>query len=79
MAFLIAENMGIDTGRIEFDITKPKGIFRKNTDNSRFVSLSGFQYTPFREGLKNTVQWYCRMCGQSPETIRTASKSGGKL
>jgi GDP-L-fucose synthase len=78
MAFLIAENMGIDTGRIEFDITKPKGIFRKNTDNSRFVSLSGFQYTPFREGLKNTVQWYCRMCEQSPETIRTASKSGGK-
>jgi len=58
-AFMIAEIMGIDTGRIVFDTNKPSGILKKSTDNSRFVKLSGFQYTPFRAGLERTIQWFC--------------------
>ena len=57
-AFMIAEFMGIDTSRIEFDITKPAGIYRKATDNSRFVGLSNYKYLPFKEGLSRTVKWF---------------------
>lgn len=78
MALLIAEFSGIDPARLTFDTTKPNGIFRKGTDNTRFVSLSGFHYTPFREGIKNTVRWFQQMSEKSPEQIRTGGKSGGR-
>jgi GDP-L-fucose synthase len=57
-AFMIADLLKIDRKRIEFDITKPAGIYRKATDNSKFTHRSGFQYTPFRAGLEKTVQWF---------------------
>ena len=75
IAFLIAEFMGVDRARIQFDISKPKGIFRKNSNNSRFVSLSGFKYTPFRDGLKSTVEWFCETSATNPEKIRSEAKS----
>ncbi len=59
IAYLIAEELGIDKNRIEFDTTKPAGQFRKSTDNSKFLKISNFKYTAFREGLKNTVKWFC--------------------
>lgn len=58
IAYMIAEIMGIDPSRIVFDATKPSGIFKKGTDNSRFVELSGFLYTPFRVGLESTIKWF---------------------
>lgn len=57
-ALMIANLMEIDRNRVEFDVTKPAGIHRKATDNSRFTSLSRFQYTPFRVGMEKTVQWF---------------------
>lgn len=57
-AFLIAELLGIDPTRLTFDTSKPAGILRKGTDNSRFVNASGFTYTPFRDGLERTIKWY---------------------
>jgi GDP-L-fucose synthase len=75
IAFLIAEFMGVDQTRIRFDTTKPKGIYRKNSDNSRFVALSGFRYTPFKEGLRNTVRWFCETSATTPDQIRTEGKS----
>jgi len=59
VAYMIAEIMGIDQERIVFDTSKPSGILKKSTDNSKFVKLSGFQYTPFRIGLERTIQWFC--------------------
>ena len=59
IAFMIADNLGIDRDRLEFDTSKPNGIFRKSTDNSRFLNLSGFSYTPFHVGLEKTIQWFC--------------------
>ena len=58
VALLIADELGIDKERIVFDASKPAGQFRKGTDNSKFVSLSGFRYTPFREGLHKTIKWF---------------------
>lgn len=57
-AYLIAELVGIDRSRLSFDTSKPAGILRKGTDNSRFVGLSGFTYTPFRTGLERTIKWF---------------------
>jgi GDP-L-fucose synthase len=57
-AFMIADALGIDRARIAFDTTKPAGVLRKATDNSRFVSQSGFSYTPFRVGLERTIRWF---------------------
>jgi GDP-L-fucose synthase len=57
-AHLIAELLGIDRARVVFDTGKPGGVFRKSTDNSRFVHLSHFVYTPFREGMARMVDWF---------------------
>jgi len=74
IAFMIAEILGIDEKRIEFDTSKPKGVFRKSTDNSRFVQISNFLYTPFKVGLEKTIKWFCDTYKKSPEAIRTHSK-----
>ena len=75
IAYLIAGFLNIDTSRIEFDTTKPKGIFKKSVDNSRFISISRFQYTPFKIGLENTIKWFCDTYQKSPGSIRMAGKS----
>ena len=59
IACMIADLLGIDRARLEFDRSKPGGVHRKSTDNSRFVGLSGFRHTPFRVGLEHTVRWFC--------------------
>jgi len=57
-AWMIADRLQIDRRRITFDATKPTGILRKNTDNSRFLQMSNFEYTPFEEALDHTVAWF---------------------
>jgi GDP-L-fucose synthase len=58
IAEMIADVLGMDKGRIQFDTSKPSGAPRKSTDNTRFVKLSGFEYTPFRVGLEKTIGWF---------------------
>lgn len=58
IATMVAESLGIDPSRIHFDRSKPGGIHRRPTDNLKFVTCSGFRYTPFREGLSRTVRWF---------------------
>jgi GDP-L-fucose synthase len=75
IAFMIADIMGIDRERIYFDKSKPLGIIRKNTDNSRFIALSDFKFTPFRDGLEKTIQWFSHTYENQPDIIRLYSKS----
>jgi len=58
VAYMVAEIMGIERDRIDFDNTKPAGQLRRSTDNSRFIGLSKFQYTPFRTGLEKSIEWF---------------------
>ncbi len=76
IAYMIADELGVDRKRIAFDTTKPKGIFRKNTDNSAFLKLSNFEYTPFSAGLKKTIEWFCKQQRSNPDAIRLYGKSG---
>lgn len=75
IACMIADIMDIDRNRIVFDPTKPKGVFRKNVDNSRFMALSNFKYTSFRVGLEKTIKWFCDAYENNPEAIRMYSKA----
>ena len=75
IAYMIADIMNICHDRIIFDTTKPKGIFQKSTDNSYFLSLSKFQYTPFYLGLEKTIEWFCDAIEHNSQMIRMYSKS----
>ena len=56
IAYMVADELGIDRKRIMFDTSKPSGVFRKSMDNSKFLKLSDFQFTPFKSALKQTVK-----------------------
>jgi len=47
-------------GKIEWNITKPNGQFRKPSSNKKFLELGWNQadYTPLKEGLKKTCEWF---------------------
>lgn len=57
-AYMIADAIGVSRNRVVFDTSKPAGIYKKGTDNSRFVNLSGFSYQDFKTGLNATVKWF---------------------
>ncbi|HVM77102.1 MAG TPA: NAD-dependent epimerase/dehydratase family protein [Candidatus Paceibacterota bacterium] len=57
-AYVIAKALGVDSGRITFDTTKPAGTHSQGVDNSKFVSLSHFKYTPARETITRTAKYF---------------------
>ncbi len=69
IAYVITDILAIDRGRIAFDTTKPSGVFRKSTDNSRFIKLSQFSYTSIRETLQKTIDYFCAHY-QDPKKLR---------
>lgn len=77
IALLIAKNMGVDPARIRFDVTKPNGVFRKGTDNSRIVTLSGHKYVSFAEGLERTIRWFIDTYENRRDQLRLYSKTKG--
>jgi len=65
LAEMIAEVAGFK-GRIVWDATKPDGQPRRMLDTSRALREFGFQAkTPFREGLRKTIEWYRNKTGIS--------------
>jgi len=46
-------------GDVKWDIHKPDGQFRKPSDNSKIKHyLPNFEFTPFYDGLKETIKWF---------------------
>jgi GDP-L-fucose synthase len=63
LTILIARLTGFG-GRIEWDTSKPDGQPRRCLNVTRARELFGFQaQTPFEEGLKATIEWYCAKSG----------------
>lgn len=55
---LLCELMGF-SGEVRWDTTKPDGQPRRCLDTTRAKERFGFQAkTPFREGLRETIEWY---------------------
>jgi GDP-L-fucose synthase len=60
---LIADLTGF-RGRVRFDPSKPDGQPRRCLDSSRAEREFGFKArTSFEEGLKKTIDWYCKERG----------------
>lgn len=60
LAELIVELTGFE-GSIRWDTSKPDGQPRRRLDTSRAERAFGFKAsTPFREGLRRTIEWYLR-------------------
>ena len=59
VASLMKEIMNYD-GRIDWDITKPKGQYRKPCNNQKLLSLGWKEeeYTSLVEGLNKTYEWF---------------------
>lgn len=47
-------------GKIEWNITKPSGQYRKPSSNKKLLNLGWKEsdYTPLKEGLKKTCEWF---------------------
>jgi GDP-L-fucose synthase len=46
-------------GKVIFDESKPDGQYKKPSDNSKIKELiPDFKYTPFEQGIKETVNWF---------------------
>lgn len=60
LAETVAELTGFK-GRIVWDTSKPNGQPRRMLETSRAKKYFGFEaHTPFKDGLKSTVEWYRR-------------------
>jgi len=58
-AYMIAEFMGLDKDRLSFGKEK-LGTYSQSLDSSKFLNLSGFKYTPSRETIKRTVDYFVK-------------------
>ncbi|MBF0441691.1 MAG: GDP-L-fucose synthase [Oligoflexales bacterium] len=57
LANLISDTVGFK-GKIEFDKTKPDGMFRKLLDTTQLKSLGWEPKTSLRSGISATVDWF---------------------
>lgn len=56
---LVAEAADFPRERIIFDTTKSDGQFKKTASNKKLKALlPGFEFTPIKEGLRQSVQWF---------------------
>ena len=59
LALTIADIVGYE-GVIEWDLSKPDGTPRKLLDSSRMRSLGWKSEIDFKDGLKETYNWYLK-------------------
>lgn len=71
LARLIADLVGYE-GEIVWDATKPDGQPRRMLDCSRAETAFGFKaQTPFRDGLRRTIDWYLEQTHEASPQIAT--------
>ena len=75
IVFYVADAIGLDRKEIEFDIEKPKGVFKKTMDNSKFVGLSKFSFLKLKDTIKKTVKWYELMMKKNSNLIKDKDKN----
>lgn len=55
------------TGKVEHDLSKSDGQYKKTASNKKLRSLlPGFEFTPLKQGIQQTVQWF----QENPQLIR---------
>lgn len=58
IAKLICKSLKMDTNKINYLKDKPKGIFRRPMDNSKFINESNFKFTSLQDGINQTCLWF---------------------
>lgn len=58
IAKLICKSLKIDSKNIKYLTDKPKGIFRRPMDNSKFINESNFKFTSLEDGINKTCLWF---------------------
>ncbi|PIQ85590.1 MAG: GDP-fucose synthetase [Candidatus Omnitrophica bacterium CG11_big_fil_rev_8_21_14_0_20_43_6] len=57
LAEIVARVVGFN-GKIDWDTTKPDGVFRKLLDSAKFISLGWKPRVELEEGIKITYDWF---------------------
>lgn len=57
-AQMIIEFFKLNPERLSFDASKPPGTHSQSIDNSKFIALSQFSYTPTRETIRRTAEYF---------------------
>jgi len=61
VALMIADAYGFDRSRIEFDLTKSDGQYKKTASNTKLRSfLPEFKFTPIQQAIKESVDWFVK-------------------
>lgn len=55
IALIIAKHLDISEERINFDLTKPSGQFKKTASTD---APSDFKFTPIEDGIQKTINWF---------------------
>tara|TARA_Y100001978_G_scaffold195156_1_gene203072 strand:+ start:7733 stop:8683 length:951 start_codon:yes stop_codon:yes gene_type:complete len=71
IANYICNSMGLESSKINYLTDKPKGIFRRPMDNTKFINISGFKFTKLSEGIDLTCKWVKK----NSELLKTKSKN----
>jgi len=54
----LADAMGLDKGRVEWDASKANGCMRKTVTNARLRGALDVAFTPLDEGIRQTYEWF---------------------
>jgi GDP-L-fucose synthase len=60
-AEMICEIVDYDPAKIQYDTTKFQGVSKKVFDTTKIKRLFKFEFTPIREGLKKTIEYYANL------------------
>ena len=62
---MIADSTGLARDRIRYDGSYGDGQHQKTADNSLLVSQTPMSFTPLKQGIIETVQWFCQNYNQA--------------
>lgn len=74
ISYMIGNLMNINPENYFFNTKKKNGVFRKNIDNTKFIKLNNFKYTPFKIGLEKTIKWFIENYNSADNKIRLQKK-----
>lgn len=79
IAEMVADASGVPRRRIRYDPSKPSGVPRRTTDNSRFRNRHPYAYLPLAEGIQRTVRWFQETRAHDQSGLRTHAKLRQRL
>lgn len=64
-AAMICDIVGYDPAKIEYDTTQYTGVSKKVFNTEKIKRLAQFEFTPIRDGLKQTIDYYVSLLDEN--------------